>query len=69
MQKRKWLVEEIANQKPKTSLVNFRVPDQLKGEFDRVCRGSGRNRSSVLIGLMLAMIDEDEIRRERSKRI
>ena len=65
MQKQKWIVEEIENPKPKTSLINFLVPDQLKGDFDLVCRSSGRNRSAVLIGLMIGLIDEELNRRER----
>ena len=69
LQKQKWLIEEIENPKPKTSLINFRVPDPLKGAFDRVCRDSGRNRSAVLIGLMIGLIDEEVIRRERGLRI
>jgi len=65
LQKQKWIIEDIENPKPKTSLINFRVPDQLKGAFDQICRDSGRNRSAVLIGLMIGLIDEEANRRER----
>jgi hypothetical protein len=62
-------VEEAENPKPKTSLINFRIPNRLKEEFDRVCRDSGRNKSAVLIGLVIGFIDQEAIRRERSNRI
>jgi len=69
LQKQKWIVDEIENPKPKTSLINFRVPNDLKNKFDRLCKASGRNRSSVLIGLMIGLIDKEAIRRERRSQV
>ena len=35
-----------------TKLTNFQVPQKIRDRFDRVCKLSGRSRSSVLIELM-----------------
>jgi len=53
-----------------TTLTNFNVPTSTRDRFDRVCRISGRTRTSVLIEMMEDyIIHQGSVLKDRSKRI
>ena len=52
------------------TLTNFNVPTGIRDRFDRVCRISGRTRTSVLIEMMEDyIIHQGSVLKERSRRI
>ncbi len=51
---------------PEITLVNFRCPEPLKAEIDRICRARNISRTSLLVRFLEDVVDEWKPRIEQA---